>query len=110
MVEQERFYLPVADADGRLRGVVSIHDVRPVLLEERVTRIVNAGDIATEKVIVLTPDDDLNVAMERFSVKDIEEIPVVREAGSRTVIGMVRRRDVIVAYNREVLRKEIGLA
>ncbi len=110
MVEQERFYLPVVDASGDLLGIVSIHDVRPVLLEERITRIVNAGDIATEKVMVLTPDDDLNKAMEKFSVKDIEEIPVVREAGSKSVIGMVRRRDVIAAYNREVLRKEGGLA
>ncbi len=109
MIERERFYIPVVDDAGVLSGIVSIHDVRPVLLEERVTHIVNAGDIATENVIVLTPGDDLNTAMERFSIKDIEEIPVVEHEGSKKVMGMVRRKDIIAAYNREVLKKESGL-
>ncbi len=110
MIDEEKFYIPVCSAGGDLRGIVSIHDVRPVLLEERVTHIVNAGDIATEKVIVLTPEDDLNTAMEKFSIKDIEEIPVVQNEGSKKVIAMVRRMDVIGAYNREVLKKDSGLA
>ncbi len=110
MIERERFYIPVVDAVGALTGIVSIQDVRPVLLEERVTRIVYAGDIATENVIVLTPEDDLNAAMEKFSLKDIDEIPVVTHVGSKSVIGMVRRKDVIEVYNREVLKKESGIA
>ncbi len=109
MIERDRFFIPVVNAGGELTGIVSIHDVRPVLLEERVTHIVNAGDIATENVIVLTPGDDLNAAMEKFAIKDLEEIPVVRSPGSKSVIGMVRRKDVIGAYSREVLRKESRL-
>jgi CIC family chloride channel protein len=108
MIGQERFYLPVVDDNGSMRGIVSIQDVRPVLLEEKVTRIVNAGDIATEKVIVLTTDDDLNTAMEKFGLKDIEEIPVVDPHDPLRPIGMLKRRDVIAAYNKEVLRKESG--
>jgi CIC family chloride channel protein len=109
MIETERFYLPVVDAAGSMTGIVSIHDVRPVLLEERVTYIVNAGDISTVDVIVLVPEDNLNAAMEKFSIKDIEEIPVVENRGSNKVIGMVKRRDVIDVYNREVLKRESGL-
>lgn len=108
MIGQERFYIPVVDEEGFMRGIVSIQDVRPVLLEERVTRIVNAGDIATEHVIVILPDDDLNTAMERFGLKDIEEIPVVDPVDRKRPIGMLKRRDVIAAYNKEVLRKESG--
>ncbi len=109
MIDYERFYIPVTTEDGEMHGIVSIHDVRPVLLEERVTYIVTAGDIATEDVIVLIPEDDLNKAMERFAIKDIEEIPVVEREGSRRIVGMVRRKDVIAAYNREVLKRESGL-
>lgn len=109
MVEEERFYIPVVDSAGEMAGIVSIHDVRPVLLEERVTHIVNAGDIATTDVIVLAPEDDLNTAMEKLSVKDIEEIPVVDRRGSKRIVGMVKRRDVIDVYNREVLKRESGL-
>jgi CIC family chloride channel protein len=109
MIDEARFYIPVLDAMGGMVGIVSIHDVRPVLLEEKVTHIVNAGDIATENVIVLAPDDDLNAAMEKFSIKDLEEIPVVEHKGSNKVIGMVRRKDMFEVYNREVLRKESGM-
>lgn len=109
MIEKERFYIPVVDSAGEMAGIVSIHDVRPVLLEERVTYIVNAGDIATVNVIVLAPEDDLNMAMEKFSMKDIEEIPVVERKGSKKIIGMVQRKDIIDVYNREVLKRESGL-
>jgi CIC family chloride channel protein len=109
MIEKERFYIPVVNNLGEISGIVSIHDVRPVLLEERVTHIVNAGDISTENVIVLAPDDDLNTAMTKFSVKDIEEIPVVSKRGSKKIIGMVRRKDVIAVYNKEVLKRESGM-
>ncbi len=109
MIANEHFFIPVVDETGSMTGIVSIHDVRPVLLEERVTRIVNAGDIATEKVITLTPEDDLNTAMEKFSIKDLEEIPVVSVFDAKRVAGMVRRKDVIAAYNKEVLKRESGL-
>jgi len=109
MIEKERFYIPVVDSAGEMAGIVSIHDVRPVLLEERVTYIVNAGDIATVNVIVLAPEDDLNMAMEKFSMKDIDEIPVVERKGSKKIIGMVKRKDIIDVYNREVLKRESGL-
>ncbi len=88
---------------------VCSHDVRPVLLEERVTHIVNAGDIATENLIVLTPEEDLNSAMQKISVKDIEKIPVVKNLGTKNLIVMFRRRYVIKAYNRVVLKRESGI-
>jgi CIC family chloride channel protein len=109
MIGHERFYIPVVDETGSMMGIVSIHDVRPVLLEETVTRIVIAGDIATERVITLTPEDNLNTAMEKFSIKDLEEIPVVSDRDPRRLAGMVRRKDVIAAYNKEVLKRESGL-
>ena len=44
----------------------------------------------------------------RTTMKDIEEIPVVEGPGSKKILGMVRRKDIIAAYNREVLKKESG--
>ncbi len=57
-------------------------------------------------MITLGPYDNLNTAMEKFSLKDIDEIPVVDVLHPRKVIGMVSRRDVISAYNKEVLKKQ----
>ncbi len=110
MIRKEEFYIPVVDAVGMMTGIVSFQDVRPVLLEEEVKGIVRARQIATEEVIVLYPDQDLNAAVERFTLKDIDEIPVVAGDNPKKVIGMVSRKAVISAYNREVLKKAKGPA
>lgn len=106
MINSERFYIPVVDEADLMVGIISIQDVRPVLFEEQVKDIVRAGELATENVITLYPEDDLNIAMESFASKDIEEIPVVDSSEPRKVIGMLRRMDVISAYKKEVLKKD----
>jgi CIC family chloride channel protein len=105
MIKNERFYVPVVDSSGNMIGIVSIQDVRPVLFEEKVKGIVTAGEIVTENVITLDLNDDLNTAMEKFALKDIAEIPVVDYDHPRKILGMLRRKDVIDAYNKEVLKE-----
>ena len=105
MISKEKFYIPIVDSGGLMKGIISFQDVRPVLLEEDVKGIVRAGQVATEEVIVLYPGENLNAAVERFSLKDIDEIPVVSRDDPKKVVGMVSRRDVITAYNKGVLKK-----
>jgi CIC family chloride channel protein len=105
MIRKDKFYVPVLDDSGDMVGIVSGQDVRPVIFEEKVKKVVTAGELATENVIALKPGDDLNTAMNAFSRKDIEEIPVVAEYNPRKVVAMIRRKDLIDAYNREVLKE-----
>jgi CIC family chloride channel protein len=105
MIRRDRFYVPITDDAGNMVGIVSGQDVRPALFEEQVKNVVRAGELATEKVIVLKPADDLNAAITAFSRKDIEEIPVVAEHNPKKVVAMLKRKDVIDAYNREVLKE-----
>ncbi|MHB1016048.1 MAG: hypothetical protein ACYC2W_12330, partial [Desulfurivibrionaceae bacterium] len=46
-------------------------------------------------------------AMALFDAKGVEEIPVVENADNRWVVGMLKRRDAIAAYNKEVIRRGI---
>ena len=99
-------YFPVVDTEGRLTGVVSIQNVREVMLDSaELCDLVVAKEIATEKVITLIGTNNLNEAMEKFTQMDVEQLPVVRNDDSTKVIGMISRMDVIAAYNREVLNK-----
>lgn len=103
------FYFPVVNDSGHMVGIISMQDVKNILHraeEERVCYLV--GAICTRDVIMLTPDDNLYTAMELFDVKGIEEIPVVETLEEKWVIGMLKRRDVIAAYNHEVLKKGIS--
>lgn len=104
---QNSFYFPVVNNKGLMVGVVSMQDVKTILhdAEQRVCYLV--GAICTRDVIMLTPDDNLYDAMQLFDVKGIDEIPVVERLEEPWVLGMLKRQEVIAAYNREMLNRGI---
>ncbi len=103
------FYFPVINNRGFMVGVVSMQDVKTALLlpeAERAGQLV--GAICARDVIMLTPDASLYEAIRLFDVKGIDEIPVVESKGEPWVLGMLKRQDVISAYNHEMIRRGIG--
>ncbi len=102
------FYFPVINHKGLMVGVVSMQDVKAILHseEERVCHLV--GSICTRDVIMLTPDTNLYEAMKLFDIKGIDEIPVVESLEEPWVLGMLKRQDVIAAYNHEMLKRGIN--
>ena len=105
---RDSFYFPVVNQHGRMVGVVSMQDVKNILHDEEQRVCYLVGAICSRDVIMLTPDDNLYDAMQLFDLKGIEEIPVVESQEDPWVLGMLRRRDVIAAYNHEVLRRGIS--
>ncbi|WP_136798710.1 MULTISPECIES: chloride channel protein [Desulfosediminicola] len=103
------FYFPVVNDRGRMVGIVSMSDIKNIIHRETSERIAQTvGSICQRSVITLTPDDSLYKAMQLFDIKGIEEIPVVESLDDRWVVGMLKRRSVISAYNRQVLKKGIS--
>ena len=101
------FYFPVIDESGTMTGVVSLQDVKGLLNDEKLRHDRKVGDICTRDVIFLALDDNLHTAMQMFDLKGLDEIPVVESADSRWVVGMLKRRDAIAAYNREIVKRGI---
>jgi CIC family chloride channel protein len=107
-IAKESFYFPVVNHVGRMVGVVSMQDVKTILHDEEQRCCHLVGAICSRDVICLTLDDHLYDAIRLFDIKGIEEIPVVESMEDKWVLGMLRRRDVIAVYNREVLRRGIS--
>ena len=76
-----------------------------MLFEEDLKGLVKVKFLLSRNVTVLRENDNLNNAIEKFAVKDIGEIPVVSTVNERKIVGMLKRGDVISAYNRELIKR-----
>jgi CIC family chloride channel protein len=56
----------------------------------------------TTRVVSVSPEDDLNTTMKRFTELNLDEIPVLDANDRSRLLGMLRRRDVISFYNQKL--------
>jgi len=97
---------PVQDSEGRLIGVVTYGDLRNVLADrERLAPVVIAADIANIEIEPVTTKDSLRTALERLGVHGSLTLPVVEPDGSRRLVGMISRQEILASYDRELLRE-----
>jgi len=94
---------PVVDRKGLLRGILSLHNVRPLFNDPAAADIVIAADICEKNVPTVTPATSLGRALGRMEADDRDEIPVVDPEDPNHVVGLLSRADVIRAYNRTLL-------
>jgi CIC family chloride channel protein len=69
--------------------------------------LIIAKDIVDENYLYLTPEDNLDTAMKRFAQKDLGQLPVVDPQNPKKLIGMLKRTDVINAYNNAILKRDM---
>jgi CBS domain-containing protein len=99
--------IPVVDPDGRLTGLLTAEQIRPVMDDLQLDRFVVAGDVCAPPV-ALEPDDDLYRAHELFRSSGCPQLPVLSEAADGApprILGMLDYRDVMRAYERELARR-----
>ena len=95
-------YFPVMDSHERMVSIFSINDVRGVLFSPEIENLVVMKDIGTSEIIVVTPSEDLNSVLKKFTTKNLDSLPVVEEADHGILLGMLNRREVIAFYNQKV--------
>jgi len=102
VAQSDSRYFPVVDEDDRMTGIFSLTDIRRVMTEHKLADLVLAKEIATEDILRVTPDENLNDALKRFTLKNIGELPVVDPDDPQRVIGILSRKDLIGAYSHRV--------
>jgi CIC family chloride channel protein len=98
MAQARHHGLPVVDSDGRLTGILTVQDI------ERSTGD-TVGEACTREVEVAFPDETLNMALRRMSRRDVGRLPVVARENPRHLLGVLRRADVIHAYDIALTRR-----
>jgi CIC family chloride channel protein len=92
-----------------LEGTIHLREFTRMLVEqEALVPIVVARDLAEPNPPTVNEDDDLDLVMQLFSIEGRDEVAVAPESEPRRIVGSVHKKDVIHAYNREVLRRDLA--
>ncbi len=96
-------YLYIGDEEGKLLGVVDLHDIKETFLDKELGGLVIAEDLVTE-IPCVTPSESLTSVNEKLWFRDLGHLPVVDSPETRRFLGIVTRRDLLGAIDREVLQ------
>jgi len=112
---------PIVDEKECIVGLFSLSDIRQIMNEQAVGRLVVAGDLGSTDVACVALDTNLDQALKLFTSKNLDALPVVEfsrdkkasmtgistaikpprgPVGTMRVVGMLTRRDFISAYHR----------
>jgi CIC family chloride channel protein len=95
-------YFPVVDARGQLIGILSINDLRAILFEQSLAKVVVARDVATLNVVTVSWDESLQDALDKMIQLNVDELPVIRAHDPGKIAGMLSKRDIISHYHHRI--------
>ncbi len=102
----KQHYFPVLDKESKLLGIFSSTDIRGVLFSREIEHLVVMRDICTTDLIVTTPAEDLNTVLQKFTLKNIDSLPVVKEDDPGVLLGLLDRRELNAFYNRQIQKMQ----
>ncbi|MCP4545054.1 MAG: CBS domain-containing protein [bacterium] len=109
MMNSPSYEFFVVDDEQNLVGIISFDNLRAAIPHMAdLGELAIAQDLMSPTDIYLREDDDLDCAMRQFGKRTLEELPVLPAGDSMVPIGTVQRQDVINAYNKEILKVDLG--
>ena len=95
--------LPVTSDAGELVGVLTVQDIERIHLEG--DKAITIGAACTHDVLTAFPDETIGAALRRMSARDIGRLPVVARDNRRQLVGVLRRTDLVRAYDIALTRR-----
>ena len=88
-------FLPVVDSNGRLIGVIALHDLKNFLNTEFELNGIIAADIMREPPACLTPNQHLSDVLPILLASELRNVPVVNTLTEYKLIGAVLRAEAL---------------
>ncbi|ANM31665.1 hypothetical protein ABI59_22045 [Acidobacteria bacterium Mor1] len=101
-LQTNRHAFPVADAQERLEGIVSLADLRN---SAGSADDLTVRDIMTSSVVTARREETLDAVLRKMGPRDLSRLPVIDDPDNRRVLGVVRRNDIVRAYNLALTRR-----
>lgn len=98
---------PIVDEKGHLKGIITLSDIENAQAQGVAYETPVLEFATTSNIITVFPDDPIFVALRRMNVYNIGRLPVVSRRNEMTYLGMIRRADILKAYDIGITRKSM---
>jgi CIC family chloride channel protein len=99
----------VVDDEGLLVGMVSLRDLEQAMVDNSLPDNKRVEEIATtDNLLVAYPHESMGKALQIMGQENIGRLPVIARRGSREIIGVIRRHEIIQVYNKAILKRARG--
>ena len=97
---------PVLGQDGKLWGLVTVTDLDRAI-EQNLPADTPVTEIGSHKssLMVAYPDESMGEALARFGIRGVGRLPVLSRESPDVLLGLIRRSDIIRAYNLALIRR-----
>lgn len=93
--------------NGSITGTITESELRPLIIEyENLRHSVVARDIAKQSIIYVSENERLDYVMKLFSKWNIDNFPI-KNFETDEILGAITRQEVLLAYDREVLKMNL---
>ncbi len=101
--ESTNLYYPVVDAGKRLRGIISVDNIKNIFMEAGLSDLLLAVDVMEPAIASVTPESSISEIKELLNRYHLEYLPVMRKENS--IAGFIERR----IFNKAISTKIIAL-
>jgi CIC family chloride channel protein len=102
---------PLINKNGEILGIISLNNIRDFLLDKDILQnVLIAEDVANKNFEVVSEDDNCRTALDKMGKYDLTGLPVTDSNGSQIIKGMLWRKDILEAYQKEIERRELTIS
>lgn len=95
----EHMGYPVVDHKDDLVGIITNHDIHNAIGEGKYD--LKVKELESKRLVVVHPEDTLEVAMNEMVIRDISHLPVVDPKNPKRLVGFITKGDVLKAHHKK---------
>lgn len=96
----------VVEEDRRYVGFIDVHDLLAATEQKSLEQLLIAGDLARQ-IPHVKGSEPVSAVTEKFWFLEHGELPVLSDEDTPRFLGVITRRDVLRAFDREVLQRKL---
>lgn len=96
---------PIVDEENRLQGIISLAEIRPVVMQDDLYSLLIADDMMQPDPPFIEMDAPLLEALGLFAEGDVSTLPVVDNARNMKLVGVLTHQSLMIQYHQEIQRR-----